>query len=53
MALSSPRTVSSSRIPSLAFFRLAQLGDDGEVFERGRVALDLAVGGQVPSAGGA
>src|SRR5579863_6205700 len=29
--------------PYSAFFGLAQLGDDGEIFERGGVALDLAV----------
>jgi hypothetical protein len=30
---------------ALPLFRLAQLGDYGEVFERGGVALDFAVGG--------
>ncbi len=33
---------------ALPFFRLAQLGDDREVFQRRRVALDLAVRGQFP-----
>jgi len=32
---------------SLAFFRLTQLGDDGEIFERCYVALNFAVRGQL------
>jgi len=32
----------------LPFLGLAQLGDHGEVFEGGDVALDLAMGGQLP-----
>ena len=32
----------------LSLFRLAQLGYDGEVFQRGNVALDLAMGSQFP-----
>jgi hypothetical protein len=34
------------RSATLAFFGFAELGDDGEVFEGGDVALDFAVGGQ-------
>lgn len=30
---------------ALSFFRFAELGDYGEVFESGGVALDFAVGG--------
>jgi len=35
-----------SWLPALAFVRFPQLRDHGEVFQRGGVALDLAVGGQ-------
>jgi hypothetical protein len=34
-----------ARLSQLTFFRLAELGDDGEVFKRGDIALDFAVCG--------